>query len=1387
MDEQVLSDQTLALPKRKPATVRRYLSVLGVFAVLLAAFALGLMPGVEAATDTGPDLTVEIQIIPQVPEPGVPATVRMIFRNRGTLTSSPATFYFYVNPAQQPPQVGTAPSFFSGVPSLPPGGSFQFDRSATFNTIGCDHVVYAWVDRDQLVTDADRSNNLIGQQVCVGVQCEVDTFEDDGAQDKAVWLATGAAQARSFCRNTPGGLTTTGDQDWVKFTAFAGLTYTLATTNTGAHAEPRISLFWSGSPTQTLIGLAPAAVWQPTVTGVYLAQIRNSDEKEGSGPLTNFDVTLSAVPAVTDDFEPDDLCGQARDIPSDGSRQTRLFQSPGDTDWIKFTIGAGESFALVADNTAQGVNPLITLFTSCVQARSTDNIAAGVKRVESRSTSEQVYYARVTNQNPERFGADAKYDLSVLASACAPDGFEEDDTVNQAVALPLNTVQTRSFCPAGDQDWVKMELTADQIYVIKTSNLGFAADTVLELWDAQGNQIAVNDDYDYVKASRITFQPTTSGTYYAKVRHLEPTAAGANTNYDLTLETGFCVPDDTDSAGDQGDNGPGDARSLPTNGTAVPRNFCADPLLNDRGDQDWLRISVVPGARYHVRTSDLGPNADPVLRLYAGDGATLIQTSDDNGSGLGAELVFTPTVAGDFFVQVTQYNSRVVGRETNYALGVVENLPPTPTPSPTPLPTATPTPPPPPDPSDVRTLILVNRERLAAIHGDVDAGLIMAKLFELADAEGVAGAVIQVENDAAVASAYAAWTTTPDALLLVDLANDVAGAIRNTVLSFAEGAPDLKYIVIVGDDRVIPFRRVPEAVLAKNENEYATELAGGNTVGAALANNMILTDDFYADKEPSQWKGNDLFVPDFAIGRLIEEPDEIISQIDTFLGGKTINTQRALVTGYDFVQDSATLMRGLMVNDGIVNVSSADYIGSVWPGNALRATMLVDATPNSRYDLISINGHATHISIGVPDGDLKASEIVTATNDFSRSLVYNVGCHGGLNDPLTLDLPQAFVAQGAIYVGNTGYGWGGGGIVYSESLMRNFTRSVLTETKAEVGPALTEAKQTYVSRARVFGGYDAKILMQTTLYGLPMFEITSGGALSNEDPFPSLEDAVTPPGAFSDQANVGSFGYGLPQSFGAFGSDDANPDYRLDLDGNLVFDAGAPIQPGYFRDLSAPNAGSLRGVLFRGGVYTETVTAAPVALAFNEYITDTTPQPFSADGWYPPVPFGVQSSAFDPSLTDTVVLALGQYDSESGVQRVFDRMSFDTYYSDSADRTPGEVTHVDAVLDVALGKGLFKVEATDPSGVNRVVVAYTEGAGTWSSQDLTFDAPSAKWTGAITGTANTRYFVQIVDGAGNITIDDNKGRYHPLLPPLPLVEGRALERRIYLPTIQRGD
>ena len=126
------------------------------------------------------------------------------------------------------------------------------------------------------------------------------------------------------------------------------------------------------------------------------------------------------------------------------------------------------------------------------------------------------------------------------------------------------------------------------------------------------------------------------------------------------------------------------------------------------------------------------------------------------------------------------------------------------------------------------------------------------------------------------------------------------------------------------------------------------------------------------------------------------------------------------------------------------------------------------------------------------------------------------------------------------------------------------------------------------------------------------------------------------------------------------------------------------------------------------------------------------------------------------------------------------------FYSNSPDR-PAAVTFVDGVLEPQAGKGHIKVEATDGSGIRHVVVAFTSGQGLWQSQDLGFAPATQKWTGTITGTIGTEYFVQVVDAAGNVAIDDNKGRYYGLAVPLPLAAGRpiVMEQRLFLPTVRK--
>ena len=103
-----------------------------------------------------------------------------------------------------------------------------------------------------------------------------DAYEADNAAGSANWITTdGVSQTHN--------VHTEGDQDWVKFYAAAGVTYTLATTNTGGHADTVLYLY--GMDGSTLIDSnddyarmwSSRLDWQPSASGVYYGKVDHWD------------------------------------------------------------------------------------------------------------------------------------------------------------------------------------------------------------------------------------------------------------------------------------------------------------------------------------------------------------------------------------------------------------------------------------------------------------------------------------------------------------------------------------------------------------------------------------------------------------------------------------------------------------------------------------------------------------------------------------------------------------------------------------------------------------------------------------------------------------------------------------------------------------------------------------------------------------------------------------------------------------------------------------------------------------------------------------------------------------------------------------------------------
>ena len=608
----------------------------------------------------------------------------------------------------------------------------------------------------------------------------------------------------------------------------------------------------------------------------------------------------------------------------------------------------------------------------------------------------------------------------------------------------------------------------------------------------------------------------------------------------------------------------------------------------------------------------------------------------------------------------------------------------------------------------------------------------------------------------------------------------MASAVRNLVLATLEDNPNVEYIVIVGRDEVIPFRRVLDRT-SHSESNYQSSASAGTTLQAACRDDMSLTDDYYADREPSQEHGHELYIPDYALGRLVETPEEIMALIDAFLADGGVTAEGVLVTGYDFVQPEAEEMCELWQTDlGSASVDCT-LMGDGWTASQLKDKQL-DSVP--RFDVQSLNGHANHRVEGAPDGgSVSADDVATyGRSDLSRAVIYTLGCHSGFNDVGSdgvgqngLDLAQAFAQRRANYVANTGYGWGcRGSKCLSEELMYDYTQELARGASAPIGKALLATKQRYYREDGDIDGYDEKILIESTLYGLPMYELTTGGTLDEEDPFPSVVITTTLPVAFGPFSQ-GSLDFSLIGALGAFSEVQTVDGSYFSLDGHIHADAGQPVQPRFFADVAAPGAGQARGTVFTGGSYSEQEGFDPlIAQPVNEYYAPAEPE-FAFPGWYPALPFTLRGRGTVSTTVETLVTVMGQYNSSAGSERLYESLGFDLYYSDSPDCTPPVITSASARQEGA--RVDFKVGASDSSGLHRVLVAYTDSRGVWSSVDLSYDPAMAKWTGSITAEAGIEWFVQAVDGVGNVAVAGDKGTYYT-------EQGEDIYR-VYLPLVSK--
>ena len=117
---------------------------------------------------------------------------------------------------------------------------------------------------------------------------------------------------------------------------------------------------------------------------------------------------------------------------------------------------------------------------------------------------------------------------------------------------------------------------------------------------------------------------------------------------------------------------------------------------------------------------------------------------------------------------------------------------------------------------------------------------------------------------------------------------------------------------------------------------------------------------------------------------------------------------------------------------------------------------------------------------------------------------------------------------------------------------------------------------------------------------------------------------------------------------------------------------------------------------------------------------------------------------------------------ESGAERIYDELSFDLYYaSPNSDTNSPMISNVSSTI--VNGNNRIAVNASDESGIQRVLITYTDSDGTWGawrSEDCK-QRGGDMWGCTIHSEEEIEYFVQAVDIYGNVAVDDNDGEYYP--------------------------
>lgn len=308
----------------------------------------------------------------------------------------------------------------------------------------------------------------------------------------------------------------------------------------------------------------------------------------------------------------------------------------GDSDWFAVTLTAGTSYQIgIAGGTLSDPYLFLRNTSGTIIARDDDSGVGLNSLLTYTPTTSGTFYIEARGASAYGSGTyTASVAIATNATGNGGSSAAADDyagSTSTTGSLSVGGSVSGNLESGGDSDWFRVTLTAGTNYRFGVNGTSLS-DPYLNIRNSDGSIVASDDDSGTGLNSLLTYNATTSGTYYVDVRGATSSDIGT-----YTASVAVLPPDDYSG-------------SPSTTGTAtVGGTFSGN--IESTGDADWFRLTVTDGTWYRINING-ATLRDPSGTIATSDGTIFGLNDNANGSS-NSELVFKARSNGPYYIGVS--------------------------------------------------------------------------------------------------------------------------------------------------------------------------------------------------------------------------------------------------------------------------------------------------------------------------------------------------------------------------------------------------------------------------------------------------------------------------------------------------------------------------------------------------------------------------------------------------------------------------------------------------------------------------------------------------------------------------------------------------------------